>query len=144
MEPCANSTFGCCPDNFFAAAGPFGQDCQEIKTCEEARFGCCRDGATPAKGNDFEGCPASTCEETLSVTSYDIVRKQRRGADSLFFVDRFGCCSDGETEAGGPDGEGCDENKLCENSQFGCCPDDRTFAQGPKKQGCFTCPEEVS
>ena len=56
---------------------------------------------------------------------------------------RFGCCSDGETPASGPDGEGCDENKLCENGPFGCCPDERTWAQGPKKQGCFECPPEV-
>ena len=56
---------------------------------------------------------------------------------------RFGCCSDGETPAGGPDGEGCDENKQCANSKFGCCPDKVTFAQGPSKQGCFECPDQV-
>ena len=57
---------------------------------------------------------------------------------------RFGCCSDGETPASGPDGEGCEENKLCDAGPFGCCPDKRTFAQGPHKQGCFECPEEVN
>ena len=31
VEPCANSTFGCCPDEFFAAKGPFGEGCIEIK-----------------------------------------------------------------------------------------------------------------
>ena len=62
---------------------------------------------------------------------------------SSIWLIRFGCCSDGETPASGPDGEGCDENKLCENGPFGCCPDERTWAQGPKKQGCFECPPEV-
>lgn len=57
---------------------------------------------------------------------------------------RFGCCSDGETTADGPDGEGCDENKKCDAGKFGCCPDGKTFKQGPKNQGCFECPEEVT
>ena len=60
-------------------------------------------------------------------------------------IKRFGCCSDGETAAGGPNGELCDERRECKNdhSPFGCCPDGFTFAQGPKKQGCFSCPPEV-
>jgi hypothetical protein len=64
--------------------------------------------------------------------------------NSSFLSDfRFGCCSDGETPANGPDGEGCDENRQCSAGKFGCCPDKVTFAQGPNKQGCFECPEEV-
>ena len=64
-EACGNTTYGCCPDEYFAAEGPFGEGCQEIKTCEDSRFGCCKDGATPAEGNGFKGCPDSQCEETL-------------------------------------------------------------------------------
>ena len=60
-----------------------------------------------------------------------------------FFSQRFGCCSDGETPADGPDEEGCDEKQDCKTGLFGCCPDGSTFAQGPKKQGCFECPKEV-
>ena len=56
---------------------------------------------------------------------------------------RFGCCSDGETAASGPEGDGCDENRECGAGPFGCCPDGVTFSQGPKNQGCFECPEEV-
>ena len=65
-------------------------------------------------------------------------------------IQRFGCCSDGETAAEGPDEEGCEEKQDCNNfgddktyPGFGCCPDGKTFAQGPKNQGCFECPEEV-
>ena len=64
---------------------------------------------------------------------------------------RFGCCSDGETPADGPEDEGCEERQDCKNygpqnkyEGFGCCPDGKTLAQGPKNQGCFlNCPEEV-
>ena len=56
---------------------------------------------------------------------------------------RFGCCSDGETAASGPEGGGCDANRECGAGSFGCCPDGVTFSQGPKNQGCFECPEEV-
>ena len=56
---------------------------------------------------------------------------------------RFGCCSDGETPASGPEGDGCDENRECGAGPFGCCPDGVTLSQGPKNQGCFECPEEV-
>ena len=68
----------------------------------------------------------------------------------FFSFQRFGCCSDGETAAEGPDEEGCEEKQDCNNfgddktyPGFGCCPDGKTFAQGPKNQGCFECPEEV-
>ena len=63
---------------------------------------------------------------------------------------RFGCCSDGETPADGPNEEGCEEKLDCNNfgpdkkyPGFGCCPNGKTLAQGPEKQGCFECPEEV-
>ena len=71
--------------------------------------------------------------------------------DPVYNVYRFGCCSDGETPADGPDEEGCEERQDCKNygpqnkyEGFGCCPDGKTLAQGPKNQGCFlNCPEEV-
>ena len=34
-------------------------------------------------------------------------------------VSEFGCCYDGETEASGPDSQGC----PCSITEFGCCPD---------------------
>lgn len=121
IEPCGNSTYGCCPDGFFAAEGPFDEGCMEYKTCEDTRYGCCRDGFTTAEGPNFKNCPTNVCETTL-----------------------FGCCDDGETAASGVGEESnCEENKKCQSGKFGCCPDGRTFSQGPKKQGCFECPEEV-
>ena len=62
---CSNTTFGCCPDGFNAAAGPFDQDCPTYETCGDTRFGCCKDGATVATGPRFEGCPPSDCDKTL-------------------------------------------------------------------------------
>ena len=121
VEPCSNSTYGCCPDGFFTPTGPFNEGCMEYKTCEDTRYGCCQDGHTQAEGPNFESCPSTNCENTI-----------------------FGCCDDGETPASGYDEESkCEENKNCKSGKFGCCPDGRTSSQGPKKQGCFTCPEEV-
>ena len=65
VEPCSNTTFGCCPDGFNAAVGPFHKDCPEYKTCEDTKYGCCMDGATMAQGMRFDGCPPSKCEDTL-------------------------------------------------------------------------------
>ena len=121
VEQCSNSTYGCCPDGFYAPIGPFGEGCNEYKTCEDTRYGCCQDGVAVAEGAKFVGCPDTNCEDTL-----------------------FGCCNDGETPAGGyGDDLKCDENKSCKSGKFGCCPDGRTFSQGPNKQGCFTCPDGV-
>ena len=103
VEPCANTTYGCCPDGFFAATGAFNEGCMEYKTCEDTRHGCCRDGQTTAEGRNFEGCPKNVCEQTL-----------------------FGCCDDGETTAEGAGEESkCEENKKCQAGKFGCCPDGR-------------------
>ena len=65
VEPCANSTFGCCPDNFHSASGPFNEGCAEVKSCEDTRYGCCMDSVSVAHGRNFEGCPPSRCEDTL-------------------------------------------------------------------------------
>ena len=65
LEPCANSTFGCCPDGVNAASGPFDQDCPQYLTCEDTKFGCCKDKATVAQGLRFEGCPDTQCDKTL-------------------------------------------------------------------------------
>ena len=65
VVPCSNTTFGCCPDGFNAAVGPFDKDCPEYKTCEDTKYGCCMDGATMAQGMRFDGCPPSKCEDTL-------------------------------------------------------------------------------
>ncbi|XP_047512899.1 papilin-like isoform X1 [Pieris napi] len=58
----------------------------------------------------------------------------------------YGCCSDGETPAHGPQNEGC-----CLRSRFGCCPDNYTPAEGPHLEGCSCmnahfgcCPDNVT
>ena len=65
LVDCSNTTFGCCPDNFNAAAGPFDLDCPTFETCGDTRYGCCKDGATVAEGLRFDGCPPSNCDKTL-------------------------------------------------------------------------------
>ncbi|XP_034968720.1 papilin isoform X1 [Zootoca vivipara] len=46
-----------------------------------------------------------------------------------------GCCSDGQTVAAGPFGQGCPFD-TCHQSRYGCCPDGISPSQGPNKEGC--------
>ncbi|XP_076002884.1 papilin [Genypterus blacodes] len=55
----------------------------------------------------------------------------------------YGCCPDGRTAAGGPQGLGCPRGPFptaaqpsCIQTSFGCCQDGVTTAQGPNKEGC--------
>ena len=67
VEPCQNSTFGCCPDGFHSANGPFDAGCDPITTCQDTKYGCCKDGVSPAQGMGFEGCQPANCQESLWV-----------------------------------------------------------------------------
>ncbi|XP_028250531.1 papilin [Parambassis ranga] len=56
---------------------------------------------------------------------------------------RYGCCPDGRTSAGGPQGLGCPASSAptfvppsCIQTSYGCCRDGVTVAQGPNKEGC--------
>ncbi|KAM6912130.1 papilin [Xenentodon cancila] len=61
----------------------------------------------------------------------------------------FGCCPDGHTSAGGPQGLGClpaptpTPQPSCTDTSFGCCQDGVTAAHGPNREGCveFAVPE---
>ncbi|KAA8579222.1 hypothetical protein FQN60_007163, partial [Etheostoma spectabile] len=55
----------------------------------------------------------------------------------------YGCCPDGRTSAGGPQGLGCPHvpapppaQPHCAHTSYGCCQDRLTAAQGPNKEGC--------
>ncbi|XP_067470420.1 papilin isoform X1 [Thunnus thynnus] len=51
----------------------------------------------------------------------------------------YGCCPDGRTSAGGPQGLGCPQTPVqpsCTQTSYGCCRDGVTAAQGPNKEGC--------
>ncbi|XP_036927192.1 papilin [Acanthopagrus latus] len=56
----------------------------------------------------------------------------------------YGCCPDGRTSAGGPQGLGCPygpaptpRQPSCIQTSYGCCRDGVTAAQGPNKEGCM-------
>ena len=61
---CAETKYGCCPDEVTPARGPKFDGCPKI-LCNETLFGCCSDGKSIATGNDFEGCPVIE-PETIS------------------------------------------------------------------------------
>ncbi|XP_052743989.1 papilin isoform X2 [Bicyclus anynana] len=112
IAKCIKSKFGCCPDKRTRAKGPFDEGCPNPKTCKKSEFGCCPDGVSPAKGLHSAGCDTTPCNQTL-----------------------YGCCkSDGKTAAEGNDEEGCPP--PCKSSKYGCCKDQNTEAKGPEKQGC--------
>ncbi|XP_068608244.1 papilin [Brachionichthys hirsutus] len=55
----------------------------------------------------------------------------------------YGCCPDGRTSAGGPQGLGCPmaqapdpRQPSCSQSSYGCCQDGLAAAQGPNMEGC--------
>lgn len=56
---------------------------------------------------------------------------------------RYGCCPDGRTSAGGPQGLGCPRIQAstptlnpCIQTSYGCCLDGVTTASGPNSEGC--------
>ncbi|XP_075699471.1 papilin isoform X2 [Rhinoderma darwinii] len=64
---------------------------------------------------------------------------------------RYGCCSDGVTEAQGSNNEGCPSDRNtrvdpsppsdeCRTSQYGCCFDNLNKASGPVGEGCLSNP----
>uniref|UniRef100_A0A3B4Z809 Papilin, proteoglycan like sulfated glycoprotein n=1 Tax=Stegastes partitus TaxID=144197 RepID=A0A3B4Z809_9TELE len=50
----------------------------------------------------------------------------------------YGCCPDGRTSAGGPQGLGCPHTPAPTPSHYGCCQDGVTAAQGPNMLGCVS------
>ncbi|KAJ0008722.1 hypothetical protein NQD34_016137 [Periophthalmus magnuspinnatus] len=53
----------------------------------------------------------------------------------------YGCCPDGRTSAGGPQGLGCPRIQTsttasCVQTSYGCCQDGVTTALGPNREGC--------
>ena len=48
----------------------------------------------------------------------------------------YGCCTDGQTPAAGPNSEGCPIVFGCDVTAFGCCDDGVTPANGFDREGC--------
>uniref|UniRef100_A0A3Q3VIU2 BPTI/Kunitz inhibitor domain-containing protein n=1 Tax=Mola mola TaxID=94237 RepID=A0A3Q3VIU2_MOLML len=54
----------------------------------------------------------------------------------------YGCCPDGRTSAGGPQGLGCPRGP-CRTTRYGCCYDRTTPAGGPNGEGCPDPPNHI-
>lgn len=82
--------------------------------------------------------------ETVDATHTNTVQDPHSSAPALHCSQsRYGCCPDGRTSAGGPQGLGCPRahspapvQPSCLQSSYGCCQDGLTAAQGPNKEGC--------
>ncbi|KAJ8713838.1 hypothetical protein PYW08_007458 [Mythimna loreyi] len=140
LDPCSSYQFGCCADNETEASGPDGQGCP----CNTTEFGCCPDGVT-TETTTMESSTESATETTESTeTSEGGITSEGSTTDegTTDFTGsttldpccsyQFGCCADNETEASGPDGQGC----PCNTTEFGCCPDGVTPASGLNNIGC--------
>ncbi|XP_029983154.1 papilin isoform X1 [Sphaeramia orbicularis] len=82
--------------------------------------------------------------ETVDSTHTNTVQDPHSSAPALHCSQsQYGCCPDGRTSAGGPQGLGCPRAQSptpvqpsCLLSSYGCCQDGLTTAQGPNKEGC--------
>lgn len=67
---------------------------------------------------DNNSVTETTKPETTETTETTKTSETTTGIQSCADSE-FGCCYDNETDATGPNGEGC----PCSISRFGCCPD---------------------
>ncbi|KAF9413443.1 hypothetical protein HW555_008335 [Spodoptera exigua] len=153
VEPCADTLFGCClSDNKTAAQGNDQEGCPPPPpACASSKFGCCADNETEATGPKKAGCPETETSTTgagtdVTTESVETGDESTTGADTtaagttelggttleLCSSFEFGCCADNQTEAKGPDGQGC----PCNATEFGCCPDGVSPAKGTGNEGC--------
>ncbi|XP_023166310.2 papilin isoform X6 [Drosophila hydei] len=109
-----------------------------VTSCSFTEFYCCPDGETPAKGENFAGCPTDAGKPGCDKSEHGCCPDRRTPAAgpngqgcAACTSEPFGCCQDNETPAHGPQGEGC-----CINTAFGCCPDNIRPAYGPNFEGC--------
>ncbi|KAF9807223.1 hypothetical protein SFRURICE_008616 [Spodoptera frugiperda] len=132
VEACADTLFGCClSDNKTAAQGNDQEGCPPPPpACAASEFGCCADNETEATGPKKAGCPETSTTaagaETTSETTEALETSEGSTTTSAGSTEigstldlcssfEFGCCADNQTEAKGPDGQGCpcDVTKLC-------------------------------
>jgi hypothetical protein len=116
---CANTEYGCCPDNV-TAANENSLNCG----CNESAYGCCPDGSN--RNSD------GTCSKPASVESSMTPCNQSR----------YGCCPDNKTLSNST-GSNCTtmptRPPLCSRSQYGCCPDGRTVSNVDRSNCVGSC-----
>ncbi|KAF9796339.1 hypothetical protein SFRURICE_001912 [Spodoptera frugiperda] len=149
VEACADTLFGCClSDNKTAAQGNDQEGCPPPPpACAASEFGCCADNETEATGPKKAGCPETSTTaagaETTSETTEALETSEGSTTTSAGSTEigstldlcssfEFGCCADNQTEAKGPDSQGC----PCNATEFGCCPDGVSPAKGADSEGC--------
>ncbi|KAM9842086.1 papilin [Aulostomus maculatus] len=87
--------------------------------------------------------------ETVDLSQTNTVYDPYSSAPALHCSQSYyGCCPDGRTAAGGPQGLGCPAHSVptpvqpsCVQTSYGCCQDGVTAARGPYREGC---PENVA
>ncbi|XP_020777398.2 papilin [Boleophthalmus pectinirostris] len=88
--------------------------------------------------------PESTGRRTALTNTTNTVDDPHSSAPAIHCSQsRYGCCPDGRTSAGGPQGLGCPQiqtsttpQESCVQTSYGCCQDGVTTALGPNREGC--------
>nr|CAD7426582.1 unnamed protein product [Timema monikensis] len=100
------------------------------------------DGST-VSGDDEKEEVTTPSPAQVAVTNEQKERKCRRRKKPVQEPEvvkcedsKFGCCSDGITEAKGPFNKGCPQPTTCSETEFKCCSDGVSPAEGPNEEGC--------
>nr|CAD7403319.1 unnamed protein product [Timema cristinae] len=100
------------------------------------------DGST-VSGDDEKEEVTTPSPAQVAVTNEQKERKCRRRKKPVQEPEvvkcedsKFGCCSDGITEAQGPFNKGCPQPTTCSETEFKCCSDGVSPAEGPNEEGC--------
>nr|CAD7441589.1 unnamed protein product [Timema bartmani] len=101
------------------------------------------DSATESSRDDQKEEVTTPSPAQVAVTNEQKERKCRRRKKPVQEPEvvkcedsKFGCCSDGITEAQGPFNKGCPQPTTCSETEFKCCSDGVSPAEGPNEEGC--------
>ncbi|CAH1637578.1 unnamed protein product [Spodoptera littoralis] len=129
VEACADTLFGCClSDNKTAAQGNDQEGCPPPPpAC--ATSDCYADNETKAVGPKTTGFPETETSTTVAGT-------ETTSETTVALEMSVGSTTGADTTAAGSTEVGSTTLELCSGSEFGCCADNQTEAKGPDGQGC--------
>ncbi|XP_022817707.1 papilin-like isoform X2 [Spodoptera litura] len=131
VEACADTLFGCClSDDKTAAQGNDQEGCPPPPpACATSEFGCYADNETKAVGHKTTGFPETETSTTVAGT-------ETTTETTVALEMSEGSTTGADTRAADSTEVGSTTLDLCSGSEFGCCSDNQTEAKGPDGQGC--------
>ncbi|XP_068194824.1 papilin isoform X2 [Antennarius striatus] len=157
VQPCRMAA---CPRQIGWQVGEWGQCSRSCGSGSRDRQVICSDPErnlypvdycnTHPRPSTMERCNTQPCHRSqphrpeIDASQTNTVHDPHGSAPALHCSQSYyGCCPDGRTSAGGPQGLGCPMiqgpnpvQPSCTQSSYGCCQDGMTAAQGPNREGC--------